>query len=135
MTAYPVISLKPSYNSVIRGCPGIPDTLPRIECQLQIKSNNGDKINIERIEIILKTVEVLHSTNSISLPSPSSVTSPFESTFRENNNDNDHHLFQSGNKNNHDFSSSNSLLSRNKKKKNKFEYDTGNARSGSTAID
>ncbi|CAB4255815.1 similar to Saccharomyces cerevisiae YPL066W Putative protein of unknown function [Maudiozyma barnettii] len=124
MTAYPVISLKPSYNSVIRGCPGIPDTLPRIECQLQIKSNNGDKINIERIEIILKTVEVLHSTNSISLPSPSSVTSPFESTFRENNNDNDHHLFQSGNKNNHDFSSSNSLLSRNKKKKNKFELIT-----------
>ncbi|SMN21220.1 similar to Saccharomyces cerevisiae YPL066W Putative protein of unknown function [Maudiozyma saulgeensis] len=123
-SSYPVISLKPSYNSVIRGCPGIPDTLPRIECQLQIKSNNGDKINIEKIEIVLKTVEVLHSTNSISLPSPSSVASPFDNAFRENSNDNDHHLLSTSNKNNHDFSSNSSLLSRNKKKKNKFEVVT-----------
>lgn len=123
MTSYPVISLKPSYNSVIRGCPGIPDTLPRIECQLQIKSNNGSKINIEKIEILLKTVETLHSNYTISLPSPSSVPSPFERpTFLESSSniyssDNDHRF--SSTINNHD-----TILSRHKKKKNKFELVT-----------
>ena len=116
MTSYPVISLKPSYNSVIRGCPGIPDTLPRIECQLQIKSNNGSKINIEKIEILLKTVETLHSNYTISLPSPSSVPSPFERpTFLESSSNiyssDNYHRFSST-INNHD-----TILSRHKKKK------------------
>ncbi|CCD25111.1 Rgl1p NDAI_0E02940 [Naumovozyma dairenensis CBS 421] len=60
----PIISLKPSYNSVIRGCPGISDTLPRIECQLQIRSNNGKLFRIEKIEVTLKTIESLITTTS-----------------------------------------------------------------------
>ncbi|AGO11813.1 AaceriADR042Wp [[Ashbya] aceris (nom. inval.)] len=59
---YPVISLKPSYNSIIRGCPGVPQTLPRIECELRIRSNDGRPIIIDRIEVLLKTSEVLHSS-------------------------------------------------------------------------
>lgn len=138
MTTYPVISLKPSYNSVIRGCPGIPDTLPRVECQLQIKSSNGQRVNIEKIEIILKTVETLHSSSSISLPSPSAVTSPFESGLLGGGGDSERHILPSrasstrsgvtsdlastsssliGN-------SGSSLLSKGKKKKNKFEMVT-----------
>lgn len=62
----PVISLKPSYNSVIRGCPGIADTLPRIECQLRIRTNNGLEIRIAKIEIVLKSVESIFSQSHVS---------------------------------------------------------------------
>lgn len=62
----PIISLKPSYNSVIRGCPGIPDTLPRTECELRIRSNDGRPFRIDKIEIILKTIESLHAAHSFS---------------------------------------------------------------------
>lgn len=62
----PVISLKPSYNSVIRGCPGIADTLPRIECQLRIRSNNGLEIRIAKMEIVLKSVETIFSHSQVS---------------------------------------------------------------------
>ncbi|GMM57493.1 Rgl1 protein [Maudiozyma humilis] len=131
MTAYPVISLKPSYNSVIRGCPGVPDTLPRIECQLQIKSSNGKRVNIEKIEIILKTVETLHSTPTI--------TSPFESGLLGGggNGDNERHILpsrasstRSGFIGDHGSipslsdNSGSSLLSKAKRKKNKFELVT-----------
>lgn len=57
---HPAISLKPSYNSIIRGCPGLPDTLPRIECELRIRSNDGKPFIVEKIQIILKTVESLN---------------------------------------------------------------------------
>ncbi|EDO15357.1 hypothetical protein Kpol_457p8 [Vanderwaltozyma polyspora DSM 70294] len=62
----PIISLKPSYNSVIRGCPGLPDTLPRIECELRIRSNDGKPFRIEKIEIVMKTIESLNSSHSFS---------------------------------------------------------------------
>lgn len=62
---YPVISLKPSYNSVIRGCPGIPKTLPRIECQLQIRSNNGLPLKINSIKIMLITAESMQNSFSL----------------------------------------------------------------------
>ncbi|CCH57858.1 hypothetical protein TBLA_0A00570 [Henningerozyma blattae CBS 6284] len=58
---HPVISFKPSYNSVIRGCPGLPDTLPRIECELRIRSSDGKPFRIDKIEVCLKTVETLNS--------------------------------------------------------------------------
>lgn len=58
---HPVISLKPSYNSVIRGCPGLPDTLPRIECELRIRSNDGRAFRIDKIEVVLKGIESLIS--------------------------------------------------------------------------
>ncbi|CCE64701.1 hypothetical protein TPHA_0I01970 [Tetrapisispora phaffii CBS 4417] len=62
----PIISFKPSYNSVIRGCPGLPDTLPRIEYELRIRSNDGKEFKIERIEVIFKTIEALHATHTFS---------------------------------------------------------------------
>ncbi|CAL9738188.1 RHO1 GEF localizing protein 1 [Monosporozyma servazzii] len=65
MHTYPVISLKPSYNSVVRGCPGIPETLPRVECQLQIRSNNGLPFTIDKIELMLLTVETLHHNSHL----------------------------------------------------------------------
>lgn len=58
---HPVISLKPSYNSVIRGCPGLPDTLPRIECELRVRSNDGKPFRIDKIEVVLKGIESLLS--------------------------------------------------------------------------
>lgn len=58
---HPVISLKPSYNSVIRGCPGLPDTLPRIECELRVRSNDGRAFRIDKIEVVLKGIESLLS--------------------------------------------------------------------------
>lgn len=58
---FPVISLKPSYNSVIRGCPGLPETLPRIECELRIRSNGGKAFKIDKIEIALKCIESLNN--------------------------------------------------------------------------
>ena len=61
-TSYPVISLKPSYNSVIRGCPGIPSTLPRIECQLQIRANNGLPLKLDKVIVSLKTIEKIHTS-------------------------------------------------------------------------
>lgn len=83
---YPVISLKPSYNSVIRGCPGIPKTLPRIECQLQIRSNNGLPIKINNIKIMLITAESMQNnfflTNNLDK----------NTTFRNNNNNSDNNL-------------------------------------------
>ncbi|QEU61237.1 Rgl1 [Kluyveromyces lactis] len=57
---YPVISLKPSYNSIIRGCPGLTDTLPRIECELRIRSNDGKPFIIDKIQMVLKTIECLN---------------------------------------------------------------------------
>ncbi|CAI4054483.1 hypothetical protein SUVZ_16G2200 [Saccharomyces uvarum] len=60
---YPVISLKPSYNSVIRGCPGLPDTLPRIECQLRVRSSDSLPFSLVKIEIILKTIELYFNKN------------------------------------------------------------------------
>lgn len=99
MGVYPVISLKPSYNSVVRGCPGIPETLPRIECQLQIKSNNGSPFEIDAIEITLKTVETVHNLSTLPTDLPASTTST-------------------------SLKGSNSLLSKAKKKRNKFEMVT-----------
>ncbi|QGN13455.1 protein RGL1 [Kluyveromyces marxianus] len=58
---YPVISLKPSYNPIIRGCPGLPDTLPRIECELRIRSNDGKPFFIRNIQTSLKTLECLNT--------------------------------------------------------------------------
>ncbi|CAI4036811.1 hypothetical protein SMKI_16G1090 [Saccharomyces mikatae IFO 1815] len=60
---YPVISLKPSYNSVIRGCPGLPDTLPRIECQLRVRSNDSLPFKLVKIETVLKTIEMYFNRN------------------------------------------------------------------------
>lgn len=91
MSGYPVISLKPSYNSVVRGCPGIPKTLPRIECQLQLRSNNGQPFTIDKLEVMLLTVESLHhnnhlnSTNFVSLHNDSNS---FTTTKMNNNNNN-----------------------------------------------
>lgn len=65
----PVISLKPSYNSVIRGCPGLPETLPRVECELRIRSNDATAFKIDKIEIILKSVESLMNTSHHSFSS------------------------------------------------------------------
>ncbi|GCE98856.1 hypothetical protein ZYGM_000685 [Zygosaccharomyces mellis] len=59
LMTHPVISLKPSYNSVIRGCPGVPDTLPRIECELRIRSSDGKAFRIDKIEVVLKGIESL----------------------------------------------------------------------------
>lgn len=58
---YPVISLKLSYNPIIRGCPGLPDTLPRIECELRIRSNDGKPFFIRNIQTSLKTLECLNT--------------------------------------------------------------------------
>lgn len=130
MTAFPVISVKPSYNSVVRGCPGIPETLPRVECQLQIKSNNGQKIKIERIEVLLKTIETLHSKSAISITSAPSVSSQFEAGILSNNNsDNSSNssIRSSSNGPNSLVSGngrSDSLISKGKKRKNKFELTT-----------
>ncbi|KAH7588371.1 hypothetical protein J7297_02285 [Nakaseomyces glabratus] len=62
----PIISLMPSYNSMIRGCPGISDTLPRIECQLRVRSNNGSEFRIAKIEVILKSVETVFPQSHVS---------------------------------------------------------------------
>lgn len=59
---YPVISFKPSYNSVIRGCPGISETLPRIECELKIRSSDGGPFKVDKFEVCLKTIENLNSS-------------------------------------------------------------------------
>ncbi|SCU84952.1 LADA_0D04852g1_1 [Lachancea dasiensis] len=59
----PVISLKPSYNSIIRGCPGLPETLPRLECELRIRSSDGRAFRIEALEVTLKTTEALNSSS------------------------------------------------------------------------
>lgn len=59
--SYPILSLKPSYNSIIRGCPGIEETLPRIECELRIRSNDGRPFVIHKIEVQLVTIEELNS--------------------------------------------------------------------------
>ncbi|EJS41369.1 YPL066W [Saccharomyces arboricola H-6] len=89
---YPVISLKPSYNSVIRGCPGLPDTLPRIECQLRVRSNDSLPFRLVKIEIILKTIEIyfiknLYSSNNNSLtPFNRSSDSPKDSPDTINKN-------------------------------------------------
>ncbi|AMD20794.1 HDR052Cp [Eremothecium sinecaudum] len=56
---HPVISLKPSYNSIIRGCPGIPETLPRMEFELRIRSNDGKPFIVEKIQVSLVTTEAL----------------------------------------------------------------------------
>lgn len=56
----------PSYNSMIRGCPGISDTLPRIECQLRVRSNNGSEFRIAKIEVILKSVETVFPQSHVS---------------------------------------------------------------------
>ncbi|KAL6945083.1 hypothetical protein ACO0QE_002528 [Hanseniaspora vineae] len=61
MSTYPVITIKPSYNSIVRGCPGVPETLPRIECELRVRSNNGKPFVIDRIELFLKTIETVNS--------------------------------------------------------------------------
>ncbi|SCV03139.1 LAME_0H08020g1_1 [Lachancea meyersii CBS 8951] len=58
----PVISLKPSYNSIIRGCPGLPETLPRLECELRIRSSDGKELYIESVEVVLKSTESLHNS-------------------------------------------------------------------------
>lgn len=60
----PIITLKPSYNSMIRGCPGVPSTLPRIECQLRIRSSNSKPLLLNSAEIILKTIESLHASTA-----------------------------------------------------------------------
>lgn len=57
---YPVITIKPSYNSLVRGCPGLPDTLPRVECELRVRSSDGRPFIIEKIQTILRTVECLN---------------------------------------------------------------------------
>ncbi|SCU95054.1 LANO_0E09120g1_1 [Lachancea nothofagi CBS 11611] len=59
---HPVISLKPSYNSIIRGCPGLPETLPRLECELRVRSSDGGEFYIEGMEVVLKTTEALNSS-------------------------------------------------------------------------
>ncbi|CEP61922.1 Rgl1p LALA0_S04e03708g [Lachancea lanzarotensis] len=66
----PVISLKPSYNSIIRGCPGLPETLPRLECELRIRSSDGREFSIESIEVRLKTTETLHNSGHSFTPRP-----------------------------------------------------------------
>lgn len=69
MTTYPVITIKPSYNSIVRGCPGVPETLPRIECELRVRSNNGKPFVIDHIELFLKTIETVNShTPHVSSP-------------------------------------------------------------------
>ncbi|CCK67893.1 Rgl1p KNAG_0A02040 [Huiozyma naganishii CBS 8797] len=68
MAATPVISLKPSYNSVVRGCPGLPDTLPRVECQVQVRSGNGEPFQLDKMEIRFFTVESLHGKNRTHRP-------------------------------------------------------------------
>ncbi|KAH3902184.1 uncharacterized protein SCODWIG_01640 [Saccharomycodes ludwigii] len=68
---YPVVTIKPSYNSIVRGCPGIADTLPRIECELRIRSNDGNPFSIDRIEIFLKNVEVVNNTHATGLTTKS----------------------------------------------------------------
>lgn len=59
---HPVISLKPSYNSIIRGCPGLPETLPRLECELRVRSSDGKEFFIENMEVVLRTTEALNSS-------------------------------------------------------------------------
>ncbi|SCU91708.1 LAMI_0E06942g1_1 [Lachancea mirantina] len=59
---FPVISLKPSYNSIIRGCPGLAETLPRLECELRIRSNDGKPFVLSNIEVIFRTIESLNSS-------------------------------------------------------------------------
>lgn len=66
---FPVISLKPSYNPVIRGCPGLPETLPRIECELRIRSNGGAAFRIDKIEVTLKCIESLNNLSHHSFSS------------------------------------------------------------------
>ncbi|QLQ79470.1 hypothetical protein HG537_0C01170 [Torulaspora globosa] len=66
---FPVISLKPSYNSVIRGCPGLPETLPRVECEFRIRSNDGKPFKIDKIEVALKCIESLNNQSHHSFSS------------------------------------------------------------------
>lgn len=70
---HPVISLKPSYNSVIRGCPGLQETLPRIECELRIRSNDGKAFKIDKIEILLKSIESVNNLSHHSFGSKSKL--------------------------------------------------------------
>lgn len=86
MSGYPIISLKPSYNSVIRGCPGIPETLPRIECQLQLRSNNGQPFTIDKLEIMLLTVETLHHNNPLNPTNLISINNDTNSNINNINN-------------------------------------------------
>lgn len=66
---FPVISLKPSYNSVIRGCPGLPETLPRVECEFRVRSNDGKPFKIDKIEVALKCIESLNNQSHHSFSS------------------------------------------------------------------
>lgn len=70
---FPVISLKPSYNSVVRGCPGIPDTLPRVECEFRVRSNDGRPFKIDKIEVSLKCIESLNNQSHHSFSSKPKV--------------------------------------------------------------
>lgn len=57
---HPILSIKPSYNSLVRGCPGIPNTLPRVEFELQIIAPDTFEhsiFNIDHLEISFKTTE------------------------------------------------------------------------------
>lgn len=101
MSGYPVISLKPSYNSVVRGCPGIPETLPRIECQLQLRSNNGQPFTIDKLEIMLLTVESLHHNNHLNLTNFVSLHNDTNNFTASNNiNCSNHNNSSSGNNDN-----------------------------------
>lgn len=63
---HPILSVKPSYNSLVRGCPGIPATLPRVEFELQIMApNTGSQdfvFNMDHLDVSFKTTEQLLAT-------------------------------------------------------------------------
>lgn len=63
---HPILSVKPSYNSLVRGCPGIPATLPRVEFELQIMAPNTESQDyvfyMDHLDVSFKTVEQLLAT-------------------------------------------------------------------------
>ncbi|KAL6925450.1 hypothetical protein ACO0SA_000046 [Hanseniaspora valbyensis] len=59
---HPILSIKPSYNTLVRGCPGIPNTLPRVEFELQIMAPNTSEdstFTLDHLEVSFKTTEQL----------------------------------------------------------------------------
>ncbi|XBW35926.1 hypothetical protein QEN19_001498 [Hanseniaspora menglaensis] len=64
---HPILNVKPSYNSLIRGCPGIPNTLPRVEFELHILAPNTLEKSIfiiDHLEVSFKTIEQLFLNSS-----------------------------------------------------------------------
>ncbi|GMM38649.1 Rgl1 protein [Saccharomycopsis crataegensis] len=64
-----IVNLGASNHSLIRGCPGVPKTCPRVESVLEIRSKDGGSFAIKTIILELNTLQ------SVSVPSTAGISS------------------------------------------------------------